>query len=108
MIWFFLISWPASVQALDLDTKSFYFCSYKTAKQVKSRTLRTHYFPKEKKCAVFYTVKGADKLIASGRWLAFCESKATKIIENLEKALWECKKQKVQVFYPLKIKTDIS
>ncbi|MCZ0931853.1 MAG: hypothetical protein OXJ52_01705 [Oligoflexia bacterium] len=103
MILLFLISLSFSVQSLELDTKSFYFCAYKTATQVKNRTVRIHYFPEEKKCAVFYTVKGTDKIIASGRWLAFCKTKADQLVENLQKELWKCKfsNQEVKVFYPL-------
>ena len=103
MIFLLLLNlFPFSVQALELDSQSFYICFYKTATQIKSRTIRTHYFPEEKKCAVFYTVKGADKIIASGRWQTFCETKAKEIAENLEKELWKCKFQKsdVKVFYP--------
>ena len=102
MIFLFLFSLSLPIQALELDTKNFYVCSYKTATQVKNRTLRIHYFPEEKKCAVFYTIKGVDKVIASGKWLAFCETKAKELAENLEQSLWKCKsyKETVQVFYP--------
>ena len=106
MILLFLISLSFSVQALELDTKSFYFCSYKTATQIKSRTVRVHYFPEEKKCAVFYAVKGKDKIIASGRWLSFCETKANQTVENLQKELWKCSPQKIKVFYPLEKKLN--
>ena len=110
MIFLFLFSLSFSVQALELDTKSFYVCAYKTATQVKNRTIRIHYFPEEKKCAVFYTVKGTDKVIASGRWLSFCETKAKKLAENIEKALWKCKfyKQSIKVFYPFEQEKALS
>ena len=65
-----------------------------------------HYFPEEKKCAVFYNVKGKDKLIASGRWLTFCETKMNDIIKNLEKSLWKCEKGSVKVFYPFEEEKD--
>ena len=102
MILLFLTGLSFSVQALELGAKDFYFCSYKTATQVKSRTIRIHYFPAEKKCAVFYTVKGKDKLMASGRWLAFCKNKADKLVENLKEGLWKCElnSQTTKVFYP--------
>ena len=102
MILFFLISLSFSAQSLELETKNFYFCSYKTATLVKNRTVRIHYFPEEKKCAVFYTIKGIDQIIASGRWLSFCETKANQVVENLQKELWKCKSnsQTVKVFYP--------
>ena len=110
MIFLFLISLSASVQALELDTKAFYFCTYKTATQVKNRAIRIHYFPQEKKCAVFYTVKGLDQMVASGRWLSFCETKANELAENLEKGLWKCKfyNQAIKVFYPFEQEKALS
>ena len=100
------MSFSFFVQSLELNTESFYFCSYKTAIEVKSQTIRIHYFPEEKKCAVFHTVKGKDTLIASGRWLSFCETKAHQTVENLQKELWKCEsyKKTVKVFYPFKQK----
>ena len=102
MILVLLMSFSFFAQSLELDTKNFYFCSYKTAIQVKNRTIRVHYFPEEKKCAVFYAIAGNDKLVASGRWLAFCNTKAQQIVENLQKELWKCKahNQPIKVFYP--------
>ena len=102
MIALLLLNLPFYAQSLELESQNFYICSYKTATQIKSRSLRTHYFPKENKCAVFYTVKGEDKIIASGRWKTFCETKTKEVVENLEKERWSCKSQKeaVKVFYP--------
>ena len=104
MIFLLLFSLSFSVQALELNSQSFYICTYKTATQIKNRNVRIHYFPEEKKCAVFYTIKGIDKIIASGRWLPFCKTKGKELVENLEKALWKCKfsKESVKVFYPFK------
>ena len=102
-LFFFILSFSFTAQSIELNTESFYFCSYKTATQVKSRTIRIHYFPEDKKCAVFYSVKGIDKMIASGKWMSFCETKAKQIAENLKEKLWECKIQEkeVKVFYPI-------
>ena len=96
MILLFLMS-ALTAQALELNTDSFHFCSRKTAKGVLIRSLRIHQV--ENKCAVFYTDKGIDERIASGRWLSFCENKAKQVIENLQKGAWTCKKQSSVVFF---------
>ena len=104
---FFVLSFSFIAQSIELSTESFYFCSYKTATLVKNRTIRTHYFPEDNKCAVFYSVKGIDKIIASGKWISFCETKAKQTAENLQEKLWECKKheKEVKVFYPIEEKS---
>ena len=100
MIFFLLLFNFGCSQALELESLSFYNCSKKTATQIESRNIRIYQFPKENKCAVFYSVKGRDKIISSGKWLRFCEKKANQVIANLKKWLWNCKKQSgVQVFY---------
>ena len=105
---FFLIFWSFSffpiqkAQAQELKSSDFYICIKKTATEVQSRNLRIHQFEKEGKCAVFYSVKGKDRVLSSGKWLRFCKKKLTQTIENLEKGLWDCKKKpEVQVFYSL-------
>ena len=99
---FVLISLSAfSPQALELETQEFFFCFQNTATTVEARTIRIHSFPEENKCAVVYSIEGQDQMISSGRWLRFCEKKAQRVIDNLQKGLWKCKKQrqKVKVFY---------
>ena len=101
MIFFLLLFNFGYSQALELKSLNFYNCLKKTATQIESRNIRIHQFPKENKCAVFYSVKGRDKIISRGKWLRFCEKKADQVISNLKKGLWDCKKQSgVQVFYP--------
>jgi len=84
----------------ELKATDFYICIKKTATELQSRVLRIH--QEEKKCAVFYSVKGKDELISHGKWLRFCRKKLVQTIENLEKGLWDCKKKpEVQVLYSL-------
>ena len=100
----FLIIFPfLPLQAEELPAKDFFFCLHRKARTVEARTVRVHQFFKEKKCAVIYSVEGQDKVLSSGRWLAFCEKKAREVVNNLQKGLWKCteqQKDKIQVFYP--------
>lgn len=90
-----------SLQALELESKKFFFCLQKKAKAIESRTVRIHQFPKENKCAVLYSVDGQDQIISQGKWLSFCEKKANQVTTNLQKGLWRCRKysNQVRVFY---------
>ena len=102
---FSFISWAYfSFQAgwaLELPVKNYFFCLRQKAIAVESRTIRVQEFPeKENFCAVIYSVKGQDKIVAQGRWLAFCEKAAKKLKTRLQQNLWKCnQKTKVQVFY---------
>ena len=92
----------ASQELKELKSTDFYICIKKTAIEVQSRNLRIHQFEKEERCVVFYSVKGKDQVISSGKWLRFCKKKLAQTIENLEKGLWNCKKKpEVQVLYSL-------
>ena len=98
---FFLSFAFFSLQALELESKEFLFCSKKTARFIQARTLRIHHFSKENKCAVIYSIKGQDRILSHGRWLAFCKKRLKQVADNLQKGLWECEKQRepVSVFY---------
>ena len=99
---FILINLSAtSLQAWELETQEFFFCFQNTATAVETRTVRVHSFPEENKCAVVYSIDGQDQMISAGRWLSFCKKKAQRVIDNLHKGLWKCKKQhqEVKVFY---------
>jgi len=86
----------------ELESSDFHLCIKKTATEIQNRTLRIHYFQDEKRCFLFYSVKGKDELIAQGKWLRFCKKKLEQTIKNLEKGLWECKNNsKVKVLYSL-------
>ena len=102
MIAFLILLSLSSAQAKELKSSDFYICIKKTAVEVQSRNLRIHEFEKDQKCAVFYSVKGKDQVLSSGKWLRFCKKKLKQVIANLEKGLWDCKKKpEVEVFYPL-------
>lgn len=102
MIFYLLFLSTGSVQAKELKSSDFYLCIKKTATEVQSRNLRIHQFKEEKKCGVFYSVRGKDKMIAGRKWLRSCKKDLAQEIEDLEKRLWSCKAQpEVQVFYSL-------
>lgn len=100
---FVCFSLPLLSLAVELEAQSFFFCFQRTATGLQSRTVRVHQFPSEDKCAVFYSIKGQDRVLSLGRWLVFCNNKARQVVDNLEKGLWKCREQKgAPVFYSYK------
>ena len=91
----------------ELKALDYFVCEKKTATEILSRTIRVHYFPKIKKCAVIYSVKGQDRLISSGKWLAFCRRRAREQAEKIQKRLWACQQiSQIEVFYASDKKPD--
>ena len=86
--------------AEELPTKYFLFCSQKRATGITVRTIRVHYFLKEKKCLTVYSKKGKDEILAQGKWLSFCKKIALQVQTKLKEQLWDCKEQASSlVFY---------
>ena len=99
IFWLLFLSF-SSIQAKELKSSDFYICIKKTATNIQSRNIRIHQFEKAGKCIVLYSVNGKDQILFTGKWLRSCKKKASQAIQNLEKSLWDCKKQpEVQVLY---------
>lgn len=91
-----------STSALELKSEPFFVCLQKTATVIQSRSIRVHQFSDKSRCAVIYSVDGRDQMISQAYRMSFCHKKAQQVVDNLEKGLWECKKQnQAELFYPV-------